>query len=296
MTDERLEQILKQALAPEIAENDIKVQKKVRSGNMRKIVKRSIAAAACAALIVTVGTTVTKRNNVITNQNQAVEINNPFMITAYAAELEKGKIAPVIAGNKQSWALSGDEEKDTIHYEILTDFRCEGEGIDFITYRIENAAFNISEMADDSIISDAVEYTGELSSGGIGEIEDEAGNIISESRLLKEYTLQYDMQSNETTTIGICGEKMIPGSVATVWSDDPDNYETVAKIYDELLDGVEITCNVHFTDGSTASRIITVGGQVMTYAEAGMCAEGDTYDTGEDGQTKGAFFIYELKE
>ena len=36
MTDERLDQILKQALAPEISDAEIQIQRKVRNNNMKK--------------------------------------------------------------------------------------------------------------------------------------------------------------------------------------------------------------------------------------------------------------------
>ncbi|MGN0351770.1 MAG: hypothetical protein ACI4ES_08965 [Roseburia sp.] len=296
MTDERLDQILKQALAPEISENDIRVKKRVRAKKMNKIVKRSIGVAACAALIATVGVGANYRNIIGTGRDNVADNRNPFVITAYAAELEGGKAVPVILGEKQSWAICGGEDGETINYVILTDFRCEGDDIESITYSINKGAFNISEMADDSIITDAAEYEGEMNSGSIGDIEDEEGNIISESRFLKEYTVSYDAQTNDATTISICGEKTMPGAFDIIWGETESNYEEVAKVYDELLDGVEITCTVHFTDGSSANQVITAGGQVMTYAEAGMCEEGETFDTGEDWETKDAFFSFKLKE
>ena len=50
MTDERLEQILKQALATEIDDSEIQIRRKVRNSkmNMKKIIARGLVA--CAAL------------------------------------------------------------------------------------------------------------------------------------------------------------------------------------------------------------------------------------------------------
>ena len=55
MTDEKLDQILKQALAPEISDSEIRVRTR-RTGNMKKFVKTGkIAAAAAAAAVIGVG-------------------------------------------------------------------------------------------------------------------------------------------------------------------------------------------------------------------------------------------------
>ncbi|MBD5547586.1 MAG: DUF4179 domain-containing protein [Lachnospiraceae bacterium] len=53
MTDEKLDQILKQALAPEIDDNEIRVRRKARKGKMKKLNKigKSVAAAVAAAII-----------------------------------------------------------------------------------------------------------------------------------------------------------------------------------------------------------------------------------------------------
>ncbi|MGN0342672.1 MAG: hypothetical protein ACI4DO_07750 [Roseburia sp.] len=296
MTDEQLDQILKQALAPEISEDDIQVKKRVRKKKMNKIVKSGIAVAACAALVATAGVGANYRNIISANGDRGADSGSPFAITAFAAEMEQGKTVPVILGQQQSWVLSGEADENTINYVILTDFQCEGENIDSITYSINQGAFNISEIPSDGIIMDAVEYEGEMSCGDIGAIEDEEGNIVSERRWVKEYTVSYEAQKNDTTFISICGEKTLSGPVYVVWSGNEENYEEEARIYDELLEGVEITCTAHFTDGTSASQVITAGGQVMTFAEAGMCQEGEIYNTGESGDTKGAFFIFELKE
>ncbi|MCI8614858.1 DUF4179 domain-containing protein [Parablautia intestinalis] len=56
MTDEKLDQILKQALAPEIEDREIKVRRKVRKGKMRIWNKMGKAAAAAAVIIIGIGT------------------------------------------------------------------------------------------------------------------------------------------------------------------------------------------------------------------------------------------------
>lgn len=101
MTDERLDQILKQALTPAINDSEIQIRRKVRNRKMN--VKRTVAIglAACAVLSLTVtggffkdtsktgdkGTVaVSKEQETASNELTTVS-NNIFAITAYAAEL-----------------------------------------------------------------------------------------------------------------------------------------------------------------------------------------------------------------
>jgi len=83
MTDERLNQILKQALAPEIHDSEIQIRRKVRNNKMKmkKIIIGGLVACAALALVVIGG---------FTNGGQDVKSENFFAITAYAAELPDG--------------------------------------------------------------------------------------------------------------------------------------------------------------------------------------------------------------
>lgn len=97
MTDERLEQILKQALAPEIDDSEIQIQRKVRNNKMKmkKIITGGLVACAALALVVTGGiwgsSSMTEKDETArTNREQTIKSSNLFAITAYAAELPEG--------------------------------------------------------------------------------------------------------------------------------------------------------------------------------------------------------------
>lgn len=97
MTDERLDQILKQALAPEIDDSEIQIRRKVRNRkmNMKKIALCGLTA--CAAVTVAVtggyfrgGTKIEESNVAVTNDVRNAADSNFFAITARAAELPEG--------------------------------------------------------------------------------------------------------------------------------------------------------------------------------------------------------------
>ena len=97
MTDERLEQILRQALVPEIDDSEIQIQRKVRNNKMKmkKIITGGLVACAMLTLVVTGGflgrLSRTERSETAgISEEQNVKRNNSFAITAYAAELPEG--------------------------------------------------------------------------------------------------------------------------------------------------------------------------------------------------------------
>ena len=112
MTDERLDQILKQALAPEIDDSEIQIRRKVRTKkmNMKKRITGGLVACAALSLVVIGGYSrgnTRSRDDGTTSVNdiQSVANNNFFAITAYAAELPEGvalgdvmELSPVSAG------------------------------------------------------------------------------------------------------------------------------------------------------------------------------------------------------
>lgn len=88
MTDERLDQILKQALAPEIADTEIAVKQAGRNYYMKKLWKIGVAAVVCAALLV--AGTIAAGHQTVQKEPGAVSISkNPFVICAQAAELTR---------------------------------------------------------------------------------------------------------------------------------------------------------------------------------------------------------------
>ena len=94
MTDERLDQILKQALAPEISDAEIQIRRKVRNNNMKKkrVFIGRLAACAALALVVTGGFWGSL------SSEKGDENNNLFVITAHAAELPEGAGAGEVIG------------------------------------------------------------------------------------------------------------------------------------------------------------------------------------------------------
>jgi hypothetical protein len=250
--------------------------------------------------------------NAVTSGNSEGETakKNPLVLTCFAAEMGEGESVqvPVTLSGKSAngYALCGDANYDSVSYFIGAEFSCEGEEISTITYSINEGAFGITQLKDDRLVTDYVEYRGpELNCPDIA-FEDEEldeGQDPSESKYEKlfvsQYTVSYDRQSLDTSIIGIYGEKADESIFQSIFGDGASqeqeaegselvagmegftygaSQEQEAESFTSLMDGVEITCTVNYADGTTDSRVIGIKGCVQE----------------EDGNTMPGF-AYELK-
>lgn len=286
-TEEALMQIKQKGMNDTMKENNI-IPMKPKSPKKAKILKICVAACACSALFISAGHFNTLSNgagkktgsNLVQNtenSNVVQSLANMFTLQVYAADspdatpngyvaLEPGK--SVITGNQAGYVLCENEEGN-VTYCVGTRFLCEGENIESITYEIENAAFQIVEPEDSSIITSFEAYGTSLNTGSVGGggvKEEQTGEYqeyeyFTTIRFYKSYTLDYDKQSDDKTWINICNVTDIP------WESSFGNYETLeekANYIDEMMKDVRIICTVHYSDGTTDSSTITVGGAVIT--------------------------------
>ena len=141
MNDTEFENILKQALRPDISDEEILVKKtpskpKRRKSTMRKhrITQSAVAAAACLALILGIGYKTIKPENA---QNTAV--TNSFVVKVNAAEIKHTKKNQMRIyanpGYTSIWC-EGDAGKQFVSYNIKAPLQFEGNNIKTVTYRI----------------------------------------------------------------------------------------------------------------------------------------------------------------
>lgn len=286
-TEEALTQIKQKGTNDSMKEHDI-IPMKPKSPKKSKILKICVAVCACFALFISashfnnvlnVGGKNIGSNSVQNTENSNIveNLTNMFTIQVYAADspyasqdgyvtLEPGK--SVITGNQAGYVLCENEEGN-VTYCVGTRFLCEGENIESITYEIENAAFQIVESEDSSIITSFEEYgtllnTGSVGGGGVKEErpgEYEEYEYVTTIGFYKLYTLDYDKQSDDETWINICNVTDIP------WESSLGNCDTMeekANCMDDMMKDVRIICTVHYSDGTTDSGTIRVGGAVIT--------------------------------
>lgn len=280
-----------------------KLDKKTNQTNRtlhRRTSIKILAAAACMAAMITVGTlagplkttwehaktdsTDTKTGGPLVSAID--QIDNMFTLRVKATQSEDGALALLPQGQPvpismdgstgRSWVLGTDEtDEDTVNYCInIPQLTCEGDGIKSITYSINNGAFQIVQPENEqSIVIDGQRYEEELNTGSIGgDYDEERGGEPSrpfETVLYKSFTVDYNRQSDASTWINLCNVR--PNSaeiVEMIWGTDstPEIYHSGLQ---KMLDATTITCTVNYADNTTQSADIKVDSQIMTRREAG---------------------------
>lgn len=216
------------------------------------------------------------------NVTPADRIDRIFTLHVEAAELEPGRAVPFQADNgEESWVLGTLEDGDEVSYCINIPFRCEGEGIESVSYSINQGAFQIVQPeGEKSILVAGERYGGDLDTGLIGGDYDEERDGLSsknfEHVLYRSYTLDYDRQSDEDTWINICGVYADGGRTADlIWAQDGtprDHSERLSLALDQMLGDTVVTCTVRYEDGAVRQGNIRMGGQVVEDAQLGGIA------------------------
>ena len=285
--EEALMQIKKKGLDNHTMKTSNIIPMKKESKKSVKLIKAGAAICACTVLFVTIGHykpfIPTAEKGTVTNIMQSSEKNditqtltNMFTLQVYAADSPEASengfvtLKPgegfVIHDSESGYVLCSNQEGN-ITYCIGTQFLCEGENVEKITYSIENAAFQIVEPKESSIIMDYEEYGTILNTGTVGGEDDEAGNGLSVRRQYKSFTVDYEEQFNDRTWFNICNVTNIPWD--TLYEKDNTLEDRVNDI-EEMMKDVVITCTVHYTNGTTDEGIITIGGAIVVPEPIGV--------------------------
>ena len=268
MTDERLEQILKQALSPEIDDSEIQIRRKVgnRKMNRKKIMAYGLVACAALILVVmgvyngglskfgedkTVHVNDAAQEEAANQEEHHTALDNLFAITAYAAELPENVSSGDVMG------LSAVESSVGSSAYLSGRFAISGHNIKEV--KIETDKCNL--------YSAIPIYEGDAEYG-------KAENSISEGEG-EEYVMitDADFSYDETTDAepvlhhyehlvvegnsyeGYFNEKMlfgmsIPEELRSKNEDDPSAYHEDV----DQVNGAKLTISVTFLDGSTETH------------------------------------------
>ena len=311
MTDKKLDQILNQALAPEIADTEIAVKKARRNYHMNRIVKIGVSAVACAALII-VGNATAGHYMTHTNQTEQGEVTveeNPFVICAQAAELTRDNPVYIKEAVSDTFGFMYEKKKKKAGFILEMPLSVKGDKIKSVTYSIKNGFFEVvdKEKGDSTIIDSSV-YEGAPSSFVTVEETEEgksvtiyaAGEATEEDRearvnqkVLSSYTVAYDKQISDNMVINICGDYVLTEKEMKALHGSADPQET-ADMYNKMFGDTVITCTVTFADGTTQEQKIGIGGAVLTYEQMGQLAD-QPAESPEDTSQEQAFLKLQLK-
>lgn len=246
MTEERLDQILKQALSPEIDDSEIRIRRKAAKMNTKKVL--SIGLAVCAAILVVVaggylwGRPLQKITSSNVTDLSVVPKNNIFAVTANAAELPENTTSGEFVGLCPSQTSQGD----LLHLSFR--FYISGENIERVKvttnkcniyYAVPSTEEEVASNQGNNTMNDGYYF---LSNYGDDYYEHQV--IPGQS---------FEGAYNEEMSFGMS----VPQEL---WSDNDDPRECFYETTNQI-DGAILAIEVTFDDGSVETHHykVTVG-------------------------------------
>ena len=276
MTDERFEQLMKQALKPEIDERDVVIQKNTnnyknrmkRKRRLRVCITAGIAAAACVVAGVQLNRfgngqvpyTETKQD-FVTNKTSSA-----FSLCVYASELSSENSVALNNENGNSWVFGMRSDSDMLSYCIAFPVSCKGEQIKQITYTINKGAFqiigeNLPRISQNKEQQESVLYC-------------------------TSYTIDYENQ-DAGCFVNICGFTADDEQTENLFfkSESIEAGKWTEELNSILFDKIQVTVCVAFEDGTSKTQTIAIA-----------AAASDANSTYEKGQTQKEKLIqYEMR-
>ncbi len=279
MTDEKFEQILKQALTPKNDESEIKIKMRVRTYDMKKLTKKMVALAACAAVCFSGYAATTYWENTSLEKG-----SDAFTVKVYAQELTSDNSISINEDESMTGYVMGSTETEgEIYYCINLPFSCEGDNIKSITYSINKGCFQIVESSTNSYLVDYVEHTGDDTNfgqcGGFGD-ESVDESLWPEEKVwyLDSFTVDYNKQTGEDFWMNV--GNVVPDmqeAIDIIWHSD-SSLEDHAKAVNRLLSNVEITITATYDDGTESSKVIGLESRIVEVnTEKGLLKTNDIF-------------------
>ena len=227
MNEKKLDQILQQALTPEVNDNEIKVRFEKGEYPMKKkrnYIRPAVALVACAALVAGIGfgnlpeqilsnTGLSHKTDISTDKSSQ-NVENGFVMKVKAAEvkeLKKGETQTAIySGGATGESWSGSDQNKEIGYMIDLPLVCEGENMDTITYSVNKGCFRILQPKDKPYVikGEECEKPKQVSSGVDIEVVPEGADNL-EAKYYKSYTISAKDQDRKDVEVAICDEKKL---------------------------------------------------------------------------------------
>ena len=234
MTDEKLEQLLHQALTPSVDDADIFVNPPDRRNKMKRIVKSVAAVAACMAFVAAAG--------------KLMQPEHAFTTIVYANEngedipLEQGK-AVVVNSDGGGYGIEG-KTNGLYAYCIDLPLVCEGENIKSVTYRVNEGGFQVIEPPENHVTEGT---TCEPIDAGLSVPHGWDNYDIT---YYSEFTVSGEAQKTGSFVMNLVKEDFAIPNPDLIWGADA-TAETQSQAIQEMLQDVVITCTVQFEDGSS---------------------------------------------
>ena len=183
--------------------------------------------------------------------------SNQFSIMVCAAELEPAAALPISLDVSNQAFGYGVDWTGWVDYQINFPISVEGENISTVTYKADNAVFEVVSIDCPSIVKSGSTKTLDDYQSTYANGYDMAGQPIGKTEVgyYDSFSADYSTLQNSKYLLNICNEmngRMDLYYLLTYDGSDDDE----CAIYTYMIKEVKITIEVTFTDGTTSSRTL----------------------------------------
>ena len=262
-------------------EKNKKLFQELEAGNDIHIKRRKFTpialSVACIVFFVSIGL-IYNYDKILQKMDSNISLS--FTINTAAGELNENYATPALYGNGFNTKGISETADGSVCVNVVAPFTCNGENIKNITYSINKGCFQIVTSSDyPLIITDGQKYEGDVSDYPGGSIPNFDKTETIEELYYTEFTVDYENQTNEYTTINICEKSKLTNQDAITSAGSDIDVNEQKKCFDELYKDVVITCTVTYTDGTTEDKNIVVVNNIREFGE--VIEEFYEYSTGK---------------
>ena len=200
----------------------------------------------------------------------------PFTIRVCAAELEPQTSLPISLDVGHQAFGHGVDWTGWANFELNFPISVEGENISTVTFKVKNAAFEVVSIDCPSIVKSGSTKTLADYRSTYVDGYDMAGQPIGKTVVgyYDQFSADYSTLQNSKYLFNICNTMTGRMDIYYLMCHE-DNDIDCRDVYTYLLKDVEVTVEVTFTDGTTASR--TLGLFCNTYLATDTMDDGTEY-------------------
>lgn len=330
MNDKELDQILRKSLRPDVSEEELEVWDRAprmeSEHTMRRhtIIKSTVAAAACLALVAGIGyghfSDIGKspaQPDTKMTKTTPQSVLNSFTVTVSAAEVKKnkasgaatqgeeasGKAQPKIyASPSYDSTWSGNEEGSKVAYWVVAPIACSGDNIKSVTYTINKGYFSVAAKKNSKYLIGSESKLRKKQEDKFGvalDSEDSEADSLYDQNEYTSFTVSGTEKPEKKFRIAFVGEgNLTKKGYSALFENVGKNLQEDLKARQQLIGDTVITCTATYKDGSQKSVDIKVGTEILTGKEAGIdtTAEGKDEVTEDMAAKKDVYTTFEVQQ
>lgn len=238
--------------------DEVVMKKDTKKDNKRviKFVRRTIAAVAAVAVVFA-------GIEIYTARKGGLGGDNLFTIKVCAAELKDGNFLPISKDASERQFFYATDWNGNINYAINIPITIEGENIESVTYKMNNAYFEVVSIDGPSIVQSGSANNEVHEASTYTDGYDMAGQYIGKTvvEYYDSFTMDYNVQKDAKYIINVVDSLSGRMDLYYLLTSNDDNFDFNCSSFTYMLKDEVMTVEVTFKDGTTASKNLGLFGK-----------------------------------